>query len=44
MLYAQVVELVDDGQEPECRDRQDAGSDHAKRVIGFGTKQLSVES
>jgi hypothetical protein len=44
MLYAQVVELVDDGQEPECRGRQDAGSDHAKCVIGFGTKQLSVES
>ena len=38
MLYAQVVEWVDDGQEPECRDRQDAGSDHAQRVIGFGTK------
>ena len=27
MMYAQVVELVDDGQEPKCRDRQDAGSD-----------------
>ena len=44
MLYAQVVELVDDGQEPKCRDRQDAGSDHAKRVAGFGTKLLSLES
>ena len=40
MLYAQVVELVDDGQEPKCRDRQDAGSDHAQRVAGSGTKQL----
>ena len=29
MLHAQVVELVDDGQEPKCRDRQDAGIDHA---------------
>ncbi|ETN93218.1 hypothetical protein U062_01106 [Gammaproteobacteria bacterium MOLA455] len=44
MLYAQVVELVDDGQEPECRDRQDAGSDHAQRVADIGKKQLSVES
>jgi hypothetical protein len=44
MLFAQVVELVDDGQEPKCRDRQDAGSDHAKRVSDFGTKYLSSES
>jgi len=44
MLYAQVVELVDDGQEPECRDSQEAGSDHAKRVVGFGTKYVRVES
>ena len=44
MLYAQVVELVDDGQEPKCRDRQDAGSDHAQRVSGFGTEYVSEES
>jgi len=44
MLYAQVVELVDDGQEPECRDRQDAGSDHAERVADIGTKYLGLES
>jgi len=30
MLYAQVVELVDDGQ--------DAVSDHAQRVSDFGTE------
>ena len=39
-----MVELVDDGQEPKCRDRQDAVSDYAKRVADIGTKQLSVES
>jgi hypothetical protein len=39
-----VVELVGDGQESACRDRQDAGSDHAQRVSDFGTKYLSLES
>ena len=39
-----MVELVDDGQESECRDRQDAGSDHAQRVSDFGAKYLSLES
>ena len=38
------MELVDDGQEPECRDRQDASSDHAERVADIGTKYLSLES
>ena len=33
-----MVKLVDDGQEPECRDRQDAVSDHAQRVSDFGAE------
>ena len=36
-----MVELVDDAQECECRERQESTSGHAKRVVkGFGASQF----